>query len=205
MRNKELRTVIGNRIKQRRTELGLSQKYIAEKMEVNVSTINRYEAGIIDNSKKSVIEGLSEALRVPVEWLKGETDVIETKVSDKRDVRIRDLMTKILENDLSTLTDKERNFIKDILILTLQEYDLLVGSFIFGCDNYKDTEKYAQLARLLEFPSTDAYNEMMFLKEVTHSVNAYNDIADVIRMYGKDTKKALMRIKHLLSFYESED
>ena len=72
MKDKELRKLIGSRAKQRRQELGLKQPYVAEKMGVTASTIQRYEAGTIDNTKKLVLDGLSEALHVSVEWLKGE-------------------------------------------------------------------------------------------------------------------------------------
>ena len=47
MKDKEVRKLIGSRIKSRRLELNLSQQYIAEKMDVNKSTIQRYEAGTI--------------------------------------------------------------------------------------------------------------------------------------------------------------
>ena len=90
MKDKELRKLIGSRAKQRRTELNLTQPYIAEKMGVTASTIQRYEAGTIDNTKKMVLEGLSEALHVSVEWLKGETDEYETDITDKRELQIRD-------------------------------------------------------------------------------------------------------------------
>lgn len=66
MKDKDLRKMIGSRIKQRRTELNLHQKYIAEKMDVNTSTIQRYEAGTIDNTKKLILEGLADALHVSV-------------------------------------------------------------------------------------------------------------------------------------------
>ena len=72
MKDKELRKLIGSRIKQRRLELNLTQPYVAEKMGVTASTILRYENGSIDNTKKMVLEGLSEALHVSVEWLKVE-------------------------------------------------------------------------------------------------------------------------------------
>lgn len=81
MKDKELRKLIGSRAKQRRVELGLKQPYIAEKMGVATSTIVRYEAGTIDNTKKLVLEGLSEALHVSVEWLKGETEEYETDIT----------------------------------------------------------------------------------------------------------------------------
>ena len=77
MKDKELRKLIGSRAKQRRLELNLTQPYVAEKMGVTASTILRYENGSIDNTKKMVLEGLSEALHVSIEWLKGETDEYE--------------------------------------------------------------------------------------------------------------------------------
>ena len=60
MKDKELRKLIGSRVKQRRLELNLTQPYVAEKMGVTASTILRYENGSIDNTKKMVLEGLSE-------------------------------------------------------------------------------------------------------------------------------------------------
>mgnify|MGYP000031342996 FL=1 len=53
MKDKELRKLIGSRIKQRRLELNLTQPYVAEKMGVTASTILRYENGSIDNTKKN--------------------------------------------------------------------------------------------------------------------------------------------------------
>ena len=83
MKDKELRKLIGSRAKQRRLELNLTQPYVAEKMGVTASTILRYENGSIDNTKKMVLEGLSEALHVSIEWLKGESDEYETDITDK--------------------------------------------------------------------------------------------------------------------------
>ena len=86
MKDKELRKLIGSRAKQRRLELNLTQPYVAEKMGVTASTILRYENGSIDNTKKMVLEGLSEALHVSIEWLKGETDEYETDITDKKEL-----------------------------------------------------------------------------------------------------------------------
>ena len=96
MKDKELRKLIGSRAKQRRLELNLTQPYVAEKMGVTASTILRYENGSIDNTKKMVLEGLSDALHVSIEWLKGETDEYETDIlemfmeaNEGRDLRDR--------------------------------------------------------------------------------------------------------------------
>mgnify|MGYP000840064565 CR=1 FL=1 len=131
MKDKELRKLIGSRAKQRRTELNLTQPYIAEKMGVTASTIQRYEAGTIDNTKKMVLEGLSEALHVSVEWLRGETDEYETDITDKRELQIRDVMTSILNKLPYDMEQSESDFSKDLLLLMLREYELFVDSFQF--------------------------------------------------------------------------
>ena len=202
MKDKDLRRMIGSRIKQRRTELNLHQKYIAEKMDVNTSTIQRYEAGTIDNTKKLILEGLADALHVSVEWLKGETDEYETDITDKRDLQIRDLMDRLSLISQDALSDEQFAFSKDLLIYMLTEYELFLDSFKFGCENYKDSKQNKDIAKAMGIDSAKEYNEIMFLREVTHSINAYNDIADVIRLYSKDSGKAKMRLENLMSDYE---
>ena len=205
MKDKDLRKMIGSRIKQRRTELGLHQKYIAELMDVNASTIQRYEAGTIDNTKKLILEGLAEALHVSVEWLKGETDAYESDVNDNRDIQIRDLIGRVVTNPKDGLSDEEYDFSRDLLIYMLNEYELFLGSFKNGCENYKDTNKYEDIAKAMGMKSVTEYNEFMFLKEVMPMINAYNDIADVIRLYSKNARKATQRIQVLLENFKDEE
>ena len=66
MKDKELRKLIGSRAKQRRLESGVNQPYIAEKMGVTASTIQRYEAGTIDNTKKLVLEDVYKRQRIRI-------------------------------------------------------------------------------------------------------------------------------------------
>ena len=205
MKDKDLRKMIGSRIKQRRTELGLHQKYIAELMDVNASTIQRYEAGTIDNTKKLILEGLAEALHVSVEWLKGETDEYESDIKDKRDILIRDIMGRLSVISQKELSDDQYAFSKDLLIYMLTEYELFLDSFRFGCANFINNEKNIDIARAMGIDSVKEYNEIGFLREVTHSVNAYNDIADVIRLYSKNAKKATQRIQVLLENFKDEE
>ena len=205
MKDKDLRKMIGSRIKQRRTELNLHQKYIAEKMDVNTSTIQRYEAGTIDNTKKLILEGLADALHVSVEWLKGETDEYETDITDKRDLQIRDLMGRLSVSDKEELSDEQFAFSKDLLIYILSEYELFLDSFKFGCTNYKNDKQNKDIAKAMGIDSVKEYNEIMFLREVTHSINAYNDIADVIRLYSKSPEKASERLANLITDFGSEE
>ena len=205
MKDKDLRKMIGSRIKQRRTELNLHQKYIAEKMDVNTSTIQRYEAGTIDNTKKLILEGLADALHVSVEWLKGETDEYETDITDKRDLQIHDLMGRLSVSDKEELSDEQFAFSKDLLIYILSEYELFLDSFKFGCTNYKNDKQNKDIAKAMGIDSVKEYNEIMFLREVTHSINAYNDIADVIRLYSKSPEKASERLANLMADFSSNE
>lgn len=205
MKDKELRKLIGSRAKQRRLELNLTQPYVAEKMGVTASTILRYENGSIDNTKKMVLEGLSEALHVSVEWLKGETDEYETDITDKRELQIRDAMGDILKQLPLDLNKTEDAFSKDLLLLLLKQYELFLDSFQFACKNYKGNTKEADIAKTLGFESNDEYNEIMFLREITHTVNALNDMADIVRLYSKKPETAEQRLANLLSEVMYED
>ena len=207
MKDKELRKLIGSRAKQRRLELNLTQPYVAEKMGVTASTILRYENGSIDNTKKMVLEGLSEALHVSIEWLRGETDEYETDITDKKELQIRDAMGDILKQLPLALSKKEDAFSKDLLLLMLKQYNLFLESFQFACKNYKGNTNEAGIAKVMGFESNDEYNEIMFLREITHTVNAFNDMADIVRLYSKKPEMAEQRLENLLSevLYEDSD
>ena len=204
MKDKELRRLIGSRAKQRRLELGLKQPYVAEKMGVTASTIQRYEAGTIDNTKKLVLDGLSEALHVSVEWLRGETDEYETDITDKKELQIRDAMGSILNKLPSGMEASEADFSKDILLLMLREYELFMDSFQYACRNFKGNTENADIAATIGFESNQEYNEIMFLREITHTVNAFNDMADIIRLYSKKPEAASTRLANLLSEKDPE-
>ena len=98
MRDKQLCADIGKRIKQRRKELNLSLGYIADKMGVNISTAQRYEAGLIDNSKKIVVDSLAEILHTTPEWLRGETSDLNSDVKDYMELKLIDSFNSVLKS-----------------------------------------------------------------------------------------------------------
>ena len=207
MKDKELRKLIGSRAKQRRLELNLTQPYVAEKMGVTASTILRYENGSIDNTKRATS---SLSLRMSctlAEWLRGETDEYETDITDKKELQIRDAMGDILKQLPLDLSKKEDAFSKDLLLLMLKQYNLFLESFQFACKNYKGNTNEADIAKVMGFESNDEYNEIMFLREITHTVNAFNDMADIVRLYSKKPEMAEQRLENLLSevLYEDSD
>lgn len=65
---------VGQRVKERRIELGLSMPELGKRISVNKSTIQRYEADGVDPKRTMIINGLAEALLTTPEWLTGLSD-----------------------------------------------------------------------------------------------------------------------------------
>jgi len=199
MKDKELRKLIGSRARQRRLELGLKQPAVAEKMGVATSTIVRYEAGTIDNTKKLVLDGLSKALHVSEEWLRGETEDRMSDIKDRKELQIRDAMNAIVAQMPYDLKEDESDFCKDLLLLMLLEYPLFIDSFSFACKNFKGNADNAVFAKLTEEESCQKYNEAGFLREIMHTFNAFVDMGEIISLYSKSPEMATRRLQNLLS------
>ncbi|MEG1256666.1 helix-turn-helix transcriptional regulator [Clostridium sp.] len=65
---------IGKRIRSRREELGLTMQVVANEVNLNKSTIQRYESGNIKDIKIPVIESIGKSLNVDPMWLIGKSD-----------------------------------------------------------------------------------------------------------------------------------
>ena len=65
---------IGNRIKFRREQLGMTQEQLGAKLGLNKSTIQRYEKGIVEKIKLPVIQAVAKELNVNPNWLVLKTD-----------------------------------------------------------------------------------------------------------------------------------
>ena len=66
--------LIGQRIKDRRDELGMSLGDLGEMVGVAASTIMRYEKGVIGKIKMPIISSIASALRVDPSWITGVVD-----------------------------------------------------------------------------------------------------------------------------------
>ena len=60
---------VGERVKERRTELNLTMPELGKRIGVNKSTIQRYEADGVDPKRTMIINGLADALLTTPEWL----------------------------------------------------------------------------------------------------------------------------------------
>ena len=66
--------LIHERIKQRRTELGYTLLYVADKLNIKEATMQRYESGAIKNIKHETIIALAEILHCEPTYLMGWSD-----------------------------------------------------------------------------------------------------------------------------------
>lgn len=74
---------IGNRIKSRRIELGLSVDDVAAKIGRNKATVYRYEKGDIQNVSSQVLEPLAKALNTTPAYLLGIPRSEQTNLNDE--------------------------------------------------------------------------------------------------------------------------
>ena len=196
----EQKKLIGQRIKKRRKELGLTQQDLAEKMGVNKSSIMRYEKGTIDNTKVLVLQGFSGALHVPVEWLRGETDEIDTSVSDHLDTQIADKLRQLSGCFPLDISPEDDLFARNMLLSILEEYIRFTDSFTYACANYSKENDHSDLAKMVGFDSGSDYNALQFLSGLTPMINTLSTCADALRMYGKDPKKAQADVRSLKNY-----
>jgi transcriptional regulator with XRE-family HTH domain len=86
---------IGERIKKRRLELGLSADEVAEKLNKNRATVYRYESSYIEKLPTTVLEPLSKALRTTPAYLMGWAN----ESTEKRDDTIADIILQIRSDE----------------------------------------------------------------------------------------------------------
>ncbi len=186
----EKKKLIGQRIKKRRKDLKLSQQDLAEMMGVHKSSIMRYEKGTIDNTKVLVLQGFSAALHVTPEWLRGETDMIETEESDQTDKQIVEKFQDLIKHFPLNLPLEDDMFARNILLCLLEEYIRFTNSFTYACANFSEANDNSKIAEMIGFESASRYNELQFLNEVMPMIDTLTACSDALRLYGKDPEKA---------------
>lgn len=125
---------VGDRMKQRRKELRLSAKDVADKIGVNRSTVFRYEKGDIEKLPIEILEPLSEVLRTTPQFLMGwdeQPDIISiyNQLNQPRQQKVYNYA----EHQL-----KEQNKVKE----TVQVYgSAAAGAPIDYVDGFVDEEE----------------------------------------------------------------
>ena len=96
---------VGERVKERRTELNLTMPELGKRIGVNKSTIQRYEADGVDPKRTMIINGLAEALLTTPEWLTG--------LSEDKEYDSRTLCEKDLEEHIKKYIDTVSTVVND--------------------------------------------------------------------------------------------
>ena len=196
MFDKKKREAIGNRARARRKELKLPLQYVAERMGVSASTIQRYESGAIDNTKKLVIEGLAEVLHVSPAWLETGDDYFEPDKTDLRFVYLEEAFSEVM-GQYPLKTEKNADaFSKDLLILLLNDYKEFNKSFAHAVNSYSGGN--AEIAKEAGFASEKELNDAMFLRWLMSTINALSEVCDILRNYSDNPQKAHERIREML-------
>lgn len=100
---------IGQRIKDRRDEIGLTLDDIATEIGVAKSTVMRYEKGTIEKIKLPVIEAIARVLNVNPSWLIGKSDDKFIAVDDQSEVE--DSFTYAAHKYSGQLREEDKNTI----------------------------------------------------------------------------------------------
>lgn len=82
---------IGERIRARREELGLTLEAVAVELGVHRSTVMRYESGQTQRIPLTTIERLAVILKTTTEYLMGWKDESKTQTSPETDENVRAL------------------------------------------------------------------------------------------------------------------
>ena len=104
---------IGERIKQRRKELGLSADKLGEMLGKNRATIFRYENGEIENLPLDILEPIAKALGTTPAYLLGWEE--ETKKNDiHADIILRMRTDSLFMSAVETLYNLDREKLETI-------------------------------------------------------------------------------------------
>lgn len=106
----------GEKIKQLRKQLGMTQEELGDLIGVQKAAINKYETGVVVNLKKSTIHALAKALHVsPVELLSPEESpddqpqTVEARILAKGIDKLPEEQRKQALNVIKAMFDKYAN------------------------------------------------------------------------------------------------
>ena len=121
---------VGQRVKERRTELNLTMPELGRRIGVNKSTIQRYEAGGVDPTRTMIINGLAEALLTTPEWLTGLSEEKEYSTRTVCEKKMEEHTKKFLDILTSTVQGEPRQeMLTNILGQYMDMYAVLCGHF----------------------------------------------------------------------------
>lgn len=191
---------IGERIKNRRNELGISVDELAVCIDKNRATIYRYEKGDIENLPVAVLEPLAKALHTTPAYLMGWTENPDDDA----------IPNHKKETPLSspTDTDVERYFRKSTGNLKTNHY--IEENELAEIREREERAKYLTPVPVLASISRERldltpYNATEYI-DLANEIILYNFSGDHFAMYAKDDSLSSLGIeKGDLMFFDTDD
>lgn len=150
---------IGERIKNRRKEIGLSVDDVSDKLGKNRATIYRYESSDIENLPITILEPLSKILQTTPDYLMGWIDEKEQQqnVSEKEKIllsyynQLNDLgKEKLIENAEDLTHNTKYNNVVELSSTTIEdEYEF--ETIAAHADDLTEEENNENLAMIKAF------------------------------------------------------
>lgn len=100
------KNIIATRIKELRINLDITQEQLGQKLDVNKSTIQRYETAKVDKIKEPIIEKMAEILKTSSDYLLGKTD--DPSPRPAQDITFDDF-TYAMYNETKELTEEDKD------------------------------------------------------------------------------------------------
>ena len=122
--------VSGNTIKSLREKKQITQKQLAEKLNISEKTVSKWETGKC-MPDYSVVKGLCEELEITVAELMDGEETEEKSVRTYDDEQILDLLRRTQE------LEKQKNLLYGIILIVMG-IALQALSYAFGGSNFKD-------------------------------------------------------------------
>lgn len=118
---------VGQRIKERRIELGMSAEKLGELLGKNRSTIYRYENGDIENMPIDILPTIADVLHTTPAVLMGwdQKQIDEALRIQKEQSAYEDALEEELQSRLIQMTTEQLAELNEILKLELNEEELM--------------------------------------------------------------------------------
>lgn len=107
-------------LRNRRLELGLTMKDVANAVGVSESTVSRWEAGNILNMKRNRLVALSNILQTPISNLIEESENTVTTHDKKKPAQLEKILEEseiMFDGELVKLNEEDKQTLKDAIEL----------------------------------------------------------------------------------------
>ena len=172
---------VGERIKERRTELHCTMEMLGDELGVNKSTIQRYESKGVDPKKNYILLSIAEALDTTVEWLTGQSDERELDTHTRLKSELDKHISEYINDVTSYISDeKHQELVTDLLISFIDMFSVFSYHFGKAQTEIEKAENDADLKELLMKYALNAadISEKVYRQEMEQPISSIKDMVE---------------------------